>query len=159
MRITGTAADHDPRRYRLAAAGGTTSPPLDITSVDIFKKVSFESREMIKINSHINSIASLTNPKENTMLYTGIDLHRRVIALCTVNDSGTVIARTKIKTDPQAILTYFHQWSEPHRAVVECTTGWYWFCDLLHSTGIEIILAHAKYLKAISYAKAICRDG
>ena len=87
------------------------------------------------------------------MLYTGIDLHRRVIALCTVNENGTVIARTRIKTDPQSILTYFHQWSEPHKAVVECTTGWYWFCDLLHSAGIEIILAHAKYLKAISYAK------
>ena len=87
------------------------------------------------------------------MLYTGIDLHRRVIALCTVNDSGTVLARNKIKTDPAAILNYFHQWSDPHRAVVECTTGWYWFCDLLHTAGIDIILAHAKYLKAISYAK------
>lgn len=82
------------------------------------------------------------------MLYTGIDLHRRVIALCTVNESGTVLARSRIKTDPEAILTYFHQWPEPYRAVVESTSGWYWFCDLLHTAGIDIILAHAKYLKA-----------
>ncbi len=105
------------------------------------------------ISCQMKTIKQLTNPKEKAMLYTGIDLHRRIIALCTVNDGGTVIARTKIKTDPQAILTYFHQWPEPHRAVVESTTGWYWFCDLLHSAGIDIILAHAKYLKAISYAK------
>jgi transposase len=121
--------------------------------VDIWKKVSFESREMLMISCQIKTIKQLTNPKEKAMLYTGIDLHRRVIALCTVNESGTVLARSRIKTDPEAILTYFHQWSEPHRAVVESTSGWYWFCDLLHTAGIDIILAHAKYLKAISYAK------
>jgi transposase len=37
--------------------------------------------------------------------------------------------------------------------VVECTTGWYWLCDLLQSLDIHIVLVHAKYLKAISYAK------
>jgi transposase len=91
--------------------------------------------------------------KGGPMVYTGIDLHRRIVAFCTVNDSGTVLARTKMKTEPERILTYFRQWSDPHRAVVECTTGWYWFCDLLHTAGIDIALAHAKYLKAISYAK------
>ena len=36
---------------------------------------------------------------------------------------------------------------------VECTTGWYWLSDLCHALGIELILAHAKHLKAIAYAK------
>ena len=87
------------------------------------------------------------------MLHTGIDLHRRIIVVCTVNDSGTVIARARLKTEPDAITTYFGQWAEHHQAAVECTGSWYWLCDLLHSLGIVVLLAHAKYLKAISYAK------
>jgi transposase len=31
--------------------------------------------------------------------------------------------------------------------------GWYWLSDLLEAQNIELVLAHAKYLKAISYAK------
>ena len=88
------------------------------------------------------------------MLYSGIDLHRRSIVICTVDESGSIIERRNIKTRPELIVAYFHQWSDhEHRAVVECTTGWYWLCDLLRSLGIAIVLAHAKYLKAISYAK------
>jgi transposase len=58
-----------------------------------------------------------------------------------------------MKTDPALVSEYFRQWPDQHRAVVECTTGWYWFSDLLRSLGVDIVLAHAKYLKAISYAK------
>lgn len=87
------------------------------------------------------------------MFYTGVDLHRRSLAVCTVDENGTVTARSKMKTDPDLVTNYFQQWPGDHRAVVECTTGWYWFCDLMHSLGISIVLAHAKYLKAISYAK------
>jgi transposase len=73
--------------------------------------------------------------------------------MCTVNAEGSVVGRTKIKTDPDAVMAYFRQWTEPQRSVVECTSNWYWLCDLLRSLGIGVVLAHAKYLKAISYAK------
>ena len=39
------------------------------------------------------------------------------------------------------------------RAVVECTSNGYWLSDLLRSLGVCVVLAHAKYLKAIAYAK------
>jgi transposase len=87
------------------------------------------------------------------MLYSGIDLHRRLIVVCTVDNNGTIIARSRMKTDPALVSEYFRQWPDQHRAVVECTTGWYWLADLLRSLSVDLILAHAKYLKAISYAK------
>lgn len=87
------------------------------------------------------------------MLYSGVDLHRRLIVICTVDENGTIVARTKMKTDPALVSEYFRRWPDQHRAVVECTTGWYWFSDLLRSFGVDVVLAHAKYLKAISYAK------
>ena len=87
------------------------------------------------------------------MLYTGIDLHRRLIVMCTVNDTGAIVARARIKTEPDALTSYFRQWTDSHRAVVECTSNWYWLCDILRSLGVTVTLAHAKYLKAIAYAK------
>jgi transposase len=87
------------------------------------------------------------------MLHSGIDLHRRTIVICTVDHEGTVIARATLPTDLEMILNYFRRWTEPHQAAVECTSNWYWLCDLLHSCNITTVLAHAKYLKAISYAK------
>ena len=87
------------------------------------------------------------------MLYTGVDLHRRLIVVCTVDNNGSIIARSRMKTDPALVSDYFRRWPDQHRAVVECTTGWYWFSDLLRSLGVDVVLAHAKYLKAISYAK------
>jgi len=87
------------------------------------------------------------------MLYSGVDLHRRLIVICTVDDNGVIVARTKMKTDPASVSEYFQRWTGNHRAVVECTTGWYWLSDLLRSLGVDVVLAHAKYLKAISYAK------
>ncbi len=87
------------------------------------------------------------------MFYSGIDLHRRLIVICTVDENGTIVARTRMKTDATLVSEYFHRWPGEQRAVVECTTGWYWFCDLLRSIGVTVVLAHAKYLKAISYAK------
>jgi transposase len=87
------------------------------------------------------------------MLYTGIDLHRHSIVVCTIDETGTVIERRTMKTQMELVNTYFMQWSVEHHAVVECTTGWYWLCDLLRSLGIHVVLAHAKYLKAICYAK------
>lgn len=88
------------------------------------------------------------------MIYTGIDLHRRSMVVCTVDDQGTVISRQAMKARPELAITYFGQWpAHEQRAVVESTTGWYWLCDLLHALRVPIVLAHAKYLKAISYAK------
>ena len=51
------------------------------------------------------------------------------------------------------LTAYFDALPGPHRAVVECTGMWYWVRDLLVRQGIDLRLGHAKYLKAISYAK------
>jgi transposase len=87
------------------------------------------------------------------MLFSGIDLHRHSIQICTVDTNGTVIEQRNMKSKKEFVVEYFNQWNCPHQAVVECTGNWYWLCDLLKSIDVHIMLAHAKYLKAISYAK------
>lgn len=87
------------------------------------------------------------------MYHTGIDEHKDNCFLTTVNDAGVVVKRARIRNEPAMILDYFHDFPRPHRAVVESTANWYWLSDLLDPHEIELILAHAKYVKTIAYAK------
>ena len=87
------------------------------------------------------------------MYYSGIDLHRDNCFITTVNESGTIVKQQRVHNSEVLVLNYFQSLGDSHRTVVESTTGWYWLNDLLESHNIPMTLAHAKYLKAISYAK------
>jgi len=104
------------------------------------------------IATPINDFSMIS--QEAVMFYTGIDLHRRSIVVCTLNEQGTTVAHRHMSAEAEVVTMYFRQWpAEEQCAVIEATACWYWLCDLLGSLGIRAVLAHAKYLKAISYAK------
>jgi transposase len=87
------------------------------------------------------------------MIYTGIDLHKTNMVITTIDSNGAMLARQKLPCLKPAVIRYFDRFPHPHRAVVESTGSWYWLSDLLGELGIELILAHALQLKAISYAR------
>jgi transposase len=91
--------------------------------------------------------------QEVPMFYSGIDLHKDNCFITTINDAGDLVQQERVANVPEALLAYFARLGTEHQAVVESTAGWYWLNDLLEDHGIEMVLAHAKYLKAISYAK------
>jgi len=87
------------------------------------------------------------------MLYTGIDLHKRTAVLATVDEKGKVICEASLPTTRAAVARYFHGLAEPNVATVEATSSWYWLRDLLEQQEVPLTLAHAKFVKAIAYAK------
>jgi transposase len=87
------------------------------------------------------------------MLFSGIDLHKRTLAIHTLDAEGGVVRQGTVPARRDALTAYFATLPGPHRAVVECTGMWYWVRDHLTAQGIDLRLGHAKYLKAISYAK------
>lgn len=91
--------------------------------------------------------------QEVPMFYSGIDLHKDNCFINTVNEGGKGVKQERLPNVPEGIVNYFAMLGGPHKTVVESTTGWYWLSDLLDDHGIELVMAHAKYLKAISYAK------
>lgn len=87
------------------------------------------------------------------MYYTGIDLHKFTSYLTTVDSSGNIIKQQNIKNVDHNFVQYFSNIGTEHITTVESTMTWYWLNDLLTSMNIPLILAHAKYVKAIAYAK------
>jgi transposase len=90
---------------------------------------------------------------EPSVFYTGIDQHRRSSVLTTYGEDGQVVGHATLPNEPGRLRRYFGQFPGSHRAVVEATGRWYWLRDLLVRDGIDLRLAHAKFLKAIAYAK------
>jgi transposase len=87
------------------------------------------------------------------MYYTGIDLHKFSSYLTTVDSSGNIIKQADIKNVNHNFAQYFSDLGNDNITTVESTMTWYWLNDLLSSLNIPLVLAHAKYVKAIAYAK------
>ena len=88
-----------------------------------------------------------------TTYYSGIDLHKHTSYIATLNADGSLVKEANLKNHEGLIAAYFDSLPGTHKAVVESTPNWYWLADLLHERKIDLQLAHAKYLKAITYAK------
>jgi transposase len=87
------------------------------------------------------------------MYYTGIDLHKFTSYLTTVDSSGAIVKQENLKNVAHNFIQYFSSIPGEHQTTVESTMTWYWLNDLLTSINIPLVLAHAKYVKAIAYAK------
>jgi len=87
------------------------------------------------------------------MYYTGIDLHKFTSYLITVDSSGKIVKQQNIKNVDYNFVQYFDSIPGQHQTTVESTMTWYWLHDLLSTLNIPMVLAHAKYVKAIAYAK------
>lgn len=90
------------------------------------------------------------------MLHSGLDLHKRTLAISTVDPEGRPVRDVQLPTTRDAITAYVAALPggpTAQRAVVESTSNWYWLRDLLTAQGVDVRLAHSKHVKAISYAK------
>jgi transposase len=87
------------------------------------------------------------------MYYSGIDLHKDNSYITTLDSRGRIAKQERLINDKAIILEYFRSIGKKHKSVIETTSSWYWLSDTLQENGIEVKLAHAKHLKAISYAK------
>jgi len=87
------------------------------------------------------------------VFYSGIDQHKLDSVITTYNAAGERLRQHRLRNDRAALVRYFAAFPGPHRAVVESTGSWYWLRDLLVAHGVDLQLAHATRLKAISSAK------
>ena len=86
--------------------------------------------------------------------YCGIDLHARYMYVCIMDSEGNILFHKNLKTDPGLFLAAIAPYKEDLVVGVECVFMWYWVADLCEEHGIEFILGHALYMKAIHGAKA-----
>lgn len=84
------------------------------------------------------------------MYFVGIDLHKKTITICVVDQDRKVLVRKTFRCDqPQRILHWFAQLGA-FQAVVEATASYEWLWQLLEPLADRLVLAHPKKLRIIA---------
>ncbi len=84
----------------------------------------------------------------------GIDLHARTMYVCILDEAGQVLVHENRKATPEAFLEAVAPYREGLVVAVECVFLWYWLADLCAAEGIDFVLGHALFMKAIHGGKA-----
>lgn len=86
--------------------------------------------------------------------YCGIDLHARSLYICIINQEGEVCLHREIKANPDLLGNILENYLGKIVVGVECMHCWYWVADYCKEIGVDFILGHALYMKAIHGGKA-----
>jgi transposase len=82
--------------------------------------------------------------------YVGIDLHKKTIVLCVMDQHRTVRhRRTFACCETEAILEFFRGLG-PFQAVVEATASYEWLVELIEPLAEKVVLANPKKLRVIA---------
>lgn len=84
------------------------------------------------------------------MKYVGIDLHKKTIVLCIVDQQKKVLQRARfLCAEPERIRKFFAELG-PFQAVVEATASYEWLVAILEPLAQRIVLAHPGKLRVIA---------
>jgi transposase len=80
----------------------------------------------------------------------GVDLHKKIITVCVMDEKLAVLARKTLYCDqPDRIVEFFRQF-RPFKVVVEATASYHWFVELVEPLAEKVVLANPKKLRVIA---------
>lgn len=86
--------------------------------------------------------------------YCGIDLHARTLYVCIIDQNGEICLHQEIPASPDKLNALLEPYLGQVVVGVECMHCWYWVSDFCQEIGVDFILGHALYMKAIHGGKA-----
>jgi len=86
--------------------------------------------------------------------YCGIDLPARILYVCIFDQEGNTCVHKEIPADPERLKQILEPYIGNIVVGVECMHCWYWVSDFCNDLGVDFILGHALYMKAIHGGKA-----
>lgn len=90
------------------------------------------------------------------MNYVGVDLHKKTISLCVmvvVGRKRKVVTRRRFDCQDTASIRGFFEECPPFQVVVEATSNYEWFLQLVEDLADRWVLAHPKKLRIIAESK------
>jgi transposase len=84
------------------------------------------------------------------MNYVGVDLHKKSITVCVVDEKIAVKARKTLSCcEPEKIVEFFRS-LKPFKVAVEATASYQWFVDLIQPLAEKVELANPNKLRVIA---------
>ena len=86
--------------------------------------------------------------------YCGIVLHARILYVCILDQEWFAIVHKEISENPEKLQKILDPYIGNIVVGVECMCCWYWVSSFCNKIGVDFILGHALYMKAIYGDKA-----
>jgi transposase len=88
------------------------------------------------------------------MLYVGIDVHKRSLQVCVLDESGNRTMDRKLDNDRESLTRFFDQFELPAlKVALESTYNWGMIYDLLSGKGIDVHICHAREARLIGMSR------
>jgi transposase len=84
------------------------------------------------------------------MNFIGVDLHKKSITVCVVDQNRNVLARKTIFCKETNEIVDFFRKSRPFKVVVEATASYPWFVELVEPLAERVVLGNPKKLRVIA---------
>ena len=84
------------------------------------------------------------------MNFIGVDLHKKTITLCVVNEAREVLCRRTFQCAYEDLIRDFFAEQPPFQVAVEATASYEWFAQLVEPLADRVVLAHPKKLRVIA---------
>lgn len=84
------------------------------------------------------------------MNFIGVDLHKKLITVCVMNQERTIVARKTLYSDQPDQITAFFKQHQPFQVVVEATASYLWFVERVEPLAEKVVLANPKKLRVIA---------
>lgn len=84
------------------------------------------------------------------MNHVGVDLHKKIITVCVMDANRRIVREEKLYPNaPRRIVEFFEGLGE-YQVVLEATSSYYWFVELLEPTAAAIVLANPAKMRVIA---------
>jgi transposase len=88
------------------------------------------------------------------LLTVGLDLHKRYIVTCAIDDAGTVVAESRrLDATLEALGRWLGALPQPVTVALEATLYWHWLERQLTALGYRVLVAHPYQVKLIWQAR------
>jgi hypothetical protein len=88
------------------------------------------------------------------MVTVGLDLHKRYITACALDDAGTVLAEhRRLEPSFDALGRWLWALPQPLTVALEATLYWHWLERQLTALGMHVVVAHPYPVKLIWQAR------
>jgi transposase len=84
------------------------------------------------------------------MNFIGVDLHKKSITVCVMDQNRKVLARKTINCKETNEIVDFFRKFRPFKVVVEATASYPWFVELVEPLAEKVVLANPKKLRVIA---------
>jgi transposase len=88
------------------------------------------------------------------MVTVGLDLHKRYITACALNEGGTTLTEhRRLEPSLDALGRWLGGLPQPVLVVMEATLCWHWLVRQLMERGFDVLVAHPYQVKLIWQAR------